>query len=117
MGVGEHGLQQARHGCGGRWGWFVWGVMQPCRSSGFPAVVADQATEDLAPYDVPFESADHGSVGWMQVKRPVWPTLVVVADELGESPSKVAFVQDDDVVEALCPRRANPTFRASIQIG
>ena len=86
-------------------------------SSSLPMVVAEEAAEDRTPDNLTFETAGYGAVGWMQLQRPVRPPGVVVAHELGESPSKVAFVQDDDVVQALVAYRADPAFCATIQIG
>ena len=91
------------------------GVMQVGRSRSLPVVVADQAAKDLAADDLPVEMTCDGAVRWAQLQRPMRPSGVVVTHELGEGPSKVALVQDD-VVQALVACRANPAFRATIDI-
>ncbi len=79
-------------------------MMKPGPSRGLPMVVADEAAEDCALDDLPLEAAGDGTVRWAHLQRPMRTRGVVVTHELHQGPSKVALVQDDDVVQALPPR-------------
>jgi hypothetical protein len=76
-------------------------------------VLVDEPTEDVAPPDL---SGSVGERGWLwrsEHEAAVRPTMVAVADILGEDPLQVAPGHDKKVVEAVLSDGAHPTNRPS----
>ena len=85
------------------------------RSGRLPDVAMVQAT-DFGNLDDPAELRwlDWPSVGCIFVEREVSARPVIVRKVAGQDAVQVAFAQNEDMVEALAPDRADESFREGV---
>jgi hypothetical protein len=91
------------------------GRLDDARSGGLSDVAMMQAT-DFGNLNDPAElrGLDWPSVGWILVERKMRASPMVVREVARQDAPQVAFVQDEDVIQALAPDRANEPFREGV---
>ena len=90
--------------------------MSPTELCGRTVVVTEQATDSLVPVDVTVSMLLWRTIDQHVAQPLVVPFAMVMRHELGERPSKVAFTERDDAIEAFLPDRAHKPLAVGIQI-